>query len=73
MEQQVLPWARAEGSQAAAILQIHDELLFLCETDFIPQFFPKVKKTMESQVKWSVPIVAEGKFGPSWGDQQKLK
>jgi len=54
------------------ILQIHDELLFCVENGAVTDWYKRVKKTMESVVEWKVPVVAEGKAGPSWGEQQKL-
>lgn len=68
----VLPRLR-QHMQIDPILQIHDELLHVVETSAIREAFTAIKQAMESQVRWSVPIVAEAKYGPSWGDQKKLK
>ncbi len=61
-----LPWARQLKAIVQPILQIHDSLLFLVPVGFVPQWHARVKHTMETIVKWKVPIVADGKCGPSW-------
>lgn len=48
------------------ILQIHDSLLFVVLKENVAQWHARVKKTMESIVQWSVPIIADGKAGPTW-------
>lgn len=68
-----LPWARKQGARVEPILQIHDSLLFVVERDFVSQWHVRVKYTMESIVKWKVPIEAEGKHGPSWLELEKFK
>ena len=68
-----LPWGRRQGMSVSPILQIHDELLFCVENGAVTDWYKRVKKTMESVVEWKVPVVAEGKCGPSWGEQKKIE
>ncbi len=68
-----LPDLRKKKMQIRPILQIHDELLHVVETNAVHEAYAAIKKTMESQVQWKIPIKADGKFGPSWGQQVKLK
>ncbi|MBO5834108.1 MAG: DNA polymerase I [Alphaproteobacteria bacterium] len=49
------------------IMQVHDEIVFECDTDCAQQFAEKIKYAMEHIVKLSVPLVAEYVIGPAWG------
>lgn len=68
-----LPWAKKQGAHVECILWIHDELLFVIEEGFLMDWHRRVKPTMENVVKLSVPIIAEGSYGPTWLEQTKLK
>lgn len=68
-----LPWARSQGIRVEPILWVHDELLFVVSEDGLHAWAARVKQTMESVTTLSVPIVAEGKYGPTWLEQTKLK
>ena len=65
-----LPKAKAP---VEPILQVHDELLFCVWASYAAEWVGVVKKTMESIAQWSVPVIAEGKAGPTWLDVKKLK
>lgn len=67
-----LPWAAKRKARVEPILQIHDSLVFLVETDFAKEWHERVTKTMSTIVKWAVPIEADGKFGPTWKEMSKL-
>lgn len=49
------------------IMQVHDEIVFECDTDCAQQFAEKIKSAMENIVKLSVPLAAEYVIGPAWG------
>lgn len=68
-----LPWAWKQGARVECILWIHDELLFAIPEGFLMDWHHRVKKTMETVTELSVPIVAEGSYGPSWLEQTELK
>lgn len=65
--------ARKLGMPVEPILQIHDSLLFVVERAAVRIWHAMVKATMENIVTWSLPIVAEGKVGENWLEQEKLK
>lgn len=67
-----LPWARQQGFHVEPLLWVHDELLFLVAEDGLATWAARVKQTMETVTTLSVPIVAEGKYGPSWLEMTKL-
>lgn len=67
-----LPWAWKEGAAVEVILWIHDEILAIVPEDFLQQWHKRIKSTMETVVELSVPIIAEGSYGPSWLEQTEL-
>lgn len=67
-----LPWAERVGARVEPILQIHDSLLFCVEQAFVKPWHARVKKTMETIVEWTIPIVAEGSCGDTWLAKEKL-
>jgi DNA polymerase-1 len=72
--EQDLPWAARRKALVEPCLQIHDSLVFVVWTAFVPEWHKRIKRTMETITTWKVPIVAEGSYGPTWAkkDQQKL-
>ena len=54
------------------ILQIHDELLFECDSKVIKEIGKMVKEKMEEALKLDVPIVVDLKVGPNWGEMEPL-
>lgn len=65
-----------DTKDAYQLLQVHDELVFEIKKDKVKEYAPKIKKIMEEALPADktkdVPIVAEGKMGPNWGEMQKL-
>lgn len=49
------------------ILQVHDEIVFECDTSHAEHFANEIKSTMEHIATLSVPLVAEYVIGPAWG------
>ena len=49
------------------IMQVHDEIIFECKSEFADEFAHKIKSTMEHITKLSVPLVAEFTISPTWG------
>ena len=54
------------------ILQVHDELLFECSPKEAKEIAKMVKDKMENALKLSVPVIAEVKTGPNWGEMTPL-
>jgi DNA polymerase-1 len=55
-----------QNYQARLLLQVHDELIFEVPPDEWEELQPKIKSTMESAVKLSVPLVADVHAGQNW-------
>lgn len=49
------------------IMQVHDEIIFECKTQYANDFALQIKSAMENITKLSVPLVAEFVIGPAWG------
>lgn len=49
------------------IMQVHDEIIFECDTARADEFAHKIKSAMENVAKISVPLVAEYVIGTKWG------
>ncbi len=49
------------------IMQVHDEIVFECDTARADEFALKIKSAMENVTKLSVPLVAEYVIGTAWG------
>ncbi len=64
---------REASDECRMILQVHDELLFECDPESVEETAKLVKEKMENALKLSVPVVAELKVGPNWGEMKPLK
>lgn len=53
--------------EAKMLLQVHDELIFEVPEDRVDQVLTQVKEIMEGVVSFSIPLLAEGGAGDSWG------
>ena len=49
------------------IMQVHDEIVFECDTVCADEFASQIKSAMENVTKLSVPLVAESTIAPVWG------
>lgn len=49
------------------IMQVHDEMVFECDSDVAQDFANKIKSVMESVTKISVPLRADYVIAPFWG------
>lgn len=51
----------------ALIMQVHDEMIFECDTDVAPEFATRIRECMESIANLSVPLRADYVIAPFWG------
>ena len=61
---------RLMGTRVRMLLQVHDEIVFLIPTDQLNYWVPEIKSIMED-FDFDIPIVSEGKYGPTWGQLKK--
>ncbi|MCA9234101.1 MAG: DNA polymerase I [Planctomycetales bacterium] len=59
---------RDEGSPAAMLLQIHDELLFETPPDHVETLAKLVAEEMTGVMDLSVPLAVDVKVGPNWAE-----
>ena len=59
---------RGSDSQAAMLLQVHDELVFECPRSKSKEVAALIKSDMEHAVELTVPLVAEAGIGETWLD-----
>ncbi|MDB5264956.1 MAG: polA [Parcubacteria group bacterium] len=71
-------WLRETGAREDAhlILQVHDELIFEIKNERVQELAAGIKKIMEEALPAEeangVPIIAEAKSGPDWGNLSPL-
>ena len=58
---------RTNADKIRMIMQVHDEIVFECKSEFADEFAHKIKSAMEHITKLSVPLVAEFTIGTAWG------
>jgi DNA polymerase I len=52
--------------KAPMILQVHDELIFECESSMTQELIPQIKELMENIVKFDVPLIVQCQSGKNW-------
>lgn len=63
---------KGRENEIRMLLQVHDELVFEVKQGKEDYWCKKLKPIMEDAIKLSVPIIVEGKSGPSWGEMSKI-
>jgi DNA polymerase-1 len=61
-------WICAHADQALMILQVHDELVFEAEQDFVDVLLPEVTRRMSAAASLSVPLVVDSGVGDNWDE-----
>ncbi|MBO6040155.1 MAG: DNA polymerase I, partial [Oscillospiraceae bacterium] len=59
---------RDEGLAAKLILQVHDELIVECPEAEKERTAALLQEEMENAVHYSVPLIAEAKWGKTWAE-----
>ena len=59
-------WLQAHREQALMILQVHDELVFEADEDFIPALTEAVTQRMAGAAQLRVPLVVDSGTGQNW-------
>ena len=61
-------WLEDHASSALMILQVHDELVFEAEQDFVDILLPEVTTRMSGAAQLSVPLVVDSGVGDNWDE-----
>lgn len=59
-------WLAGHRTQALMILQVHDELVFEVDADFVPELLHSVPALMTSAAQLKVPLVVDSGVGENW-------
>lgn len=61
-------WLAAHREQAMMILQVHDELVFEADADFVPTLIEQVTSRMAGAAELRVPLVVDSGSGGNWDE-----
>jgi DNA polymerase I len=59
-------WLADHRQQALMILQVHDELVFEADADFVPTLLKEATARMAAAAQLSVPLVVDSGVGDNW-------
>ncbi|WP_093532637.1 DNA polymerase I [Stenotrophomonas rhizophila] len=61
-------WLQGQGGRARMILQVHDELVFETESEFLETLREQVVELMSSSAQLRVPLVVDAGVGDNWDE-----
>lgn len=61
-------WLADHRERALMILQVHDELVFEVEADFVPTLLDQATTLMSAAAQLSVPLVVDSGVGQNWDE-----
>ena len=61
-------WIAGHADQAKMLLQVHDELVFECDADFVDTLIPEVTARMAAAAELRVPLVIDSGVGDNWDE-----
>jgi DNA polymerase-1 len=50
------------------ILQVHDELVFEADADFVQTLLPEVTRRMSAAAQLRVPLIVDSGIGDNWDE-----
>ncbi|RNF82364.1 DNA polymerase I [Montanilutibacter psychrotolerans] len=59
-------WLAGQGGQALMVLQVHDELVFEADADFVPTLLEEAGRRMVAAADLRVPLVVDSGVGDNW-------
>jgi DNA polymerase I len=61
-------WLAPHASRALMIMQVHDELVFEVDDDFVDTLLAEVKQRMQAAAQLRVPLVVDAGIGANWDE-----
>ena len=61
-------WIAGHADQAKMLLQVHDELVFECDADFVDALIPEVTTRMAAAAARRGPLVIDAGVGDNWDE-----
>jgi DNA polymerase-1 len=59
-------WLAGQGGRAAMLMQVHDELVFEADADFVDILVPEVRARMAGAADLKVALVVDVGTGENW-------
>jgi DNA polymerase-1 len=64
----VAGWIKGHRRQALILMQVHDELVFEADVEFVPRMLAEIKTRMEAAADLKVPLLVEAGTGDNWNE-----
>jgi DNA polymerase-1 len=64
----VAGWIKGHRRQALMLMQVHDELVFEADVEFVPRMLAEIKTRMEAAADLKVPLLVEAGTGDNWNE-----
>src|SRR5690606_583146 len=61
-------WIADHAQRARMLLQVHDELVFEADEEFVPELVSRVPELMSAAAELSVPLVVDTGIGNNWDE-----
>ncbi|PJK11812.1 DNA polymerase I [Lysobacteraceae bacterium NML95-0200] len=61
-------WLQGQAQRARMIMQVHDELVFEVENDFLPELTAEVSRRMSAAAELRVPLIVDCGNGQNWDE-----
>jgi DNA polymerase I len=61
-------WLQPQAARALMLMQVHDELVFEVDADFVPALLSGVTARMEGAAELRVPLVVDSGVGANWDE-----
>ena len=61
-------WLAGQGGRATMLMQVHDELVFEAEADFVDVLVPEVRRRMAAAAELKVALVVDVGTGKNWDE-----
>jgi len=61
-------WLAGQGGRALMLMQVHDELVFEADEDFVPTLLAQVPVRMAAAATLKVPLVVDSGVGDNWDE-----
>ena len=61
-------WLQSHAARALMIMQVHDELVFEVDADFVEPLLLEVRQRMQSAAELRVPLVVDAGVGLNWDE-----
>jgi DNA polymerase-1 len=61
-------WLQPQAERALMIMQVHDELVFEVDSDFVEELLAAVRGHMQGAAELRVPLLVDAGVGANWDE-----